>query len=349
MTKLSRTEYLNDSCDPEELLYAIERGCVGATSNPVIVFNVLQKHLAAWTPRIQAVVREHPDWDETRVAWAVYETIALEAAKLLLPIFEATGGKKGRLSIQVDPAAYTDGPAIAAQARHFAGLAPNIQVKIPATAAGIAQIEELTFEGIHLNVTVSFAVAQVVAIAEAVERGLARRTAAGLSVETMSPYATLMVGRVDDWLKIQKKKLGLQDVPDAALEWGGVACFKNAYRIYTERKYRTVLLAAAYRNMEHWTEFVGGDVAMTIPWGHQVRYNHSGIAPSHRMDVPVDPAIVAALQQCPDFEKAFNPDALTIDEFQTFPMAVRTLRTFVESWHNLVGLIRDVMLPNPDL
>ena len=75
------------------------------------------------------------------------------------------------------------------QAVHFAGLAPNIQVKIPVTAAGVAAIEEATYRGVVINATVSFALPQAIAVAEAVERGLERRAAEGLDVSTMAPHA----------------------------------------------------------------------------------------------------------------------------------------------------------------
>ena len=68
------------------------------------------------------------------------------------------------------------------QAVHFNGLAPNIQVKIPVTAAGIVAIEEATRLGVNINATVSFTLPQAIAVAEAVERGLDRRAKEGHDV-----------------------------------------------------------------------------------------------------------------------------------------------------------------------
>ncbi len=349
MAATTPTQYLNDSCSVDELGYAIARGSVGATSNPVIVGNVLKKEMHLWREHIADVIDAHPTASETKIAWMIYEALALNGAKLLLPVHERTGGKLGRLSIQTDPAAYNDANAILAQAEHFAALAPNMQVKIPCTNAGVSVIEELTYRGVNLNVTLSFCVPQVLAIAERVERGLLRREAEGKDVSTMTPYATMMVGRNDDWMKVQVKKNTI-DIDPAYLEWCGVACFKKAYGIFQARGYRTQLLSAAYRNFLHWTEFVGGNVSETIPWEWQVKFNESDTRPVARMHVPVDSQIVDALYaKIPEFRRAFDENGMRIDEFDSFGATTRTLRSFIESWHGLVGTIRDCMLPNPDI
>ena len=68
------------------------------------------------------------------------------------------------------------------------------------------------------------------------------------------------------------------------------------------------------------------------------------------MDIPVDPAIVRSLYDgIPDFRRAYDPDGLSVEEFDEFGPTVRTLRSFIGAWHEFVGLIRDIMLPNPDI
>jgi transaldolase len=349
MTMTTPTRYWNDSCSVEELQYAIARGSDGATSNPVIVMNVLNKEMHLWRDRIFQIVADNPTWTETQIGWQVYREIALKGAELLMPVFERAERRHGRLSIQTDPALYRNRDALLEQTTYFATLAPNMQVKMPATSAGIAMIEEATYRGVNLNVTVSFTVPQVLAAAEAIERGLKRRDADGQDTSTMQPRVTMMVGRNDDWMKVVAKRDGIAIDP-AYLEWCGVACFKKAYAIYGERGYRARLLAAAYRNFLHWTEFVGGDVTLTIPWEWQVKFNESDVRPEPRMDVPVDEDIVAALYtKIPDFRRAYDADGLSVAEFDTFGATVRTLRSFIEAWHSFVGVIRDFMLPNPDV
>ena len=343
------TDYWNDSCSVEELTYAIERGAVGATTNPTIVGAVLKKEMHLWRERIAEIVAENPTWTEDEITWRLIEEMAMRGAELLLPVFEREGGRKGRLSIQTDPRFYRDAARIAEQAVRFSTLAANMQVKIPVTHAGVQAIEEATAAGVTINATVCFTVPQALAVAEAVERGLQRREAAGEDVASMTPVCTLMVGRLDDWMQALVKRDGV--VADPGIEhWAGIACMKKAYGIFRERGYRTRLLAAAYRHHLHWSELIGGDVVLTIPYSWQRLFNDSDIAVVPRMDDPVAQPVVDQLyRRFPDFRRAYDVDGMTSEEFDAYGPTARTLRSFIESYHDLVAVIRDFMLPNPDV
>ncbi len=221
-------------------------------------------------------------------------------------------------------------------------------VKIPATSAGIVAIEEATYRGISINATVSFTVPQCIAVAEAIERGFRRRESEHKDISTMGPVCTIMVGRLDDWLKVLMEKQRIC-VDPGYLEWAGVAAFKRAYQLFRERGYRVRLLSAAFRNHMHWSEFIGGDVVISPPYAWQVRYNASDIAVIPRIDNPVDKQIVNTLStKFEDFRRAYNSDGLTAGEFDTFGPTRRTLRQFIAACHDLESLVRDIMIPNPD-
>jgi transaldolase len=349
MASSTETDYWNDSCSVDELTYAVARGATGATSNPTIVGEVLRKELHLWHERILEIVRENPTWTEDDVTWRLNEEMAVRGAEILLPVFEREGGRKGRLSIQTNPRLYRDPARLVEQALHFGGLAPNIQVKIPATSAGIEAVEEVTAAGVSINATVSFTVPQALAVADAVERGLRRREEAGEDVSQMSPVVTMMVGRLDDWLQVLVDRDGILATP-GTVNWAGIACVKRAYPIFQERRYRARLLAAAYRHRLHWTELVGGDVVLTMPHAWQRRFNawDGDVVP--RMDEPVPADVLDELRlRFEDFRRAYEPDGLTRDEFDAFGPTVRTLRSFIASYQDLVATVRGYMLPDPDL
>ena len=349
MTQSTSTCLWNDSASTQELTYAINHGAVGATCNPVIVLGVLKNELDTWKGRIQSLIQDLPNATEDEIAWRVVREISVQAAALLKPIFDQQCGKNGRLSIQTDPRLYRDSAAILKQALEFNQLAQNMIVKIPATHAGIQAIEEATYWGVSVNATVSFALPQCIAVAEAVERGLRRRERDGNDISTMGPVCTIMVGRLDDWLKVLMEKLNIAIDP-GYLEWAGVAVFKKAYQIFRERGYRIRLLSAAFRNHMHWSEFIGGDVVISPPYSWQVRFNASDVEVRARIDEPVQGIIIEALlRYFPDFRHAYNEGGLTAPEFDTFGPTVRTLRQFIAACHDLDGLVRDLMLPNPDL
>ena len=162
------TALWNDSSDPSELAQSISFGGVGATCNPTIAYTCINQRRDVWLPRIAELAKEMPNATESEIGWQVVRELSLEAAKLL-----------------------------ADQAEEFHNLAKNIIVKIPATSVGVEAIEDATYRGVSINVTVSFSVAQAVVTGEAIERGLKRREAEGKDTSQMGPVVTLMVGRID--------------------------------------------------------------------------------------------------------------------------------------------------------
>jgi transaldolase len=348
MTQMSKTEFWNDSCSTAELTDAISYGATGGTSNPTIVGQVLKKELETWKPKIIELVKDNPTVTEDLIAWKTIEMISVNAAKLLRPIYDKNKGRNGRLSIQTNTKFYRDPKAIVEQAVYFDSLYPNNNIKLPATKAGIEAVEELSYRGISVNATVSFTVPQAIAVAEAVERGMERRKRDGKDISMMSPVCTIMVGRLDDWLKVIAAKKNIVTNP-GYLEWAGVAAAKKAYRLYKERGYRTRLLLAAYRNHFHWSQFIGGDMSMTITYDWQQKINGSDVEVKNRIADPVDPEIIAELsKKFPDFVKGCDEKGMKPEEFDNFGATRRTLLGFLGSYADLLAVIRDIMIPNPD-
>lgn len=341
----TRTSLWNDSADPAELTQSISFGAVGATCNPVIALTAIKNNLAVWRPRLEEIANANPGATESQIGWLAVERLTIEAARLLEPAFHHSGGRNGRLSIQTDPRLHRNAEALVDQALHFSQLAPNIIVKIPATKVGITAIEEATFRGVSINVTISFTVSQALAAAEAIERGLNRRAAAKLEEKEFGSVVTIMGGRLDDWLKYRAAKDRVLIDP-GYLEWGGVATLKKAHHIFVERGYRSRILSAAFRNFMQWSELVGGDLVVSPPFDWQLRINENAIPAEDRIDIPVDPKIIETLRdRLPEFRRAYDINGLTIDEFDSFGPTRRTLRQFLAASAELDALVRDVLLP----
>lgn len=348
MAMTTVTDLWNDSCSVQELTDSIEIGAVGATTNPPIVVYVLNKEMHLWKDRIRELIEENPAATEDDIAWRLNEEMAIKGAALLKPVYDREKGRKGRLSIQTGAKLYRNAEAIVEQAARFAALAPNILVKVPASTAGIQAMEEATYRGISVNATVSFTVPQALAAGAAIERGLKRREAEGKDVATMGPVVTIMCGRIDDWLRVLADKDDITTEP-GNLDWAGVAVMKKAYWIFRERGYRPRLLSAAYRCHMHWSEFIGGEAVVSMPFQWQQRFNTSDIACESRMERPVAKSIMDGLFKFEDFRRAYAEDRLTVDEFDTFGSTARTLRQFIGSYDTLVTIVRDFMIPNPDV
>lgn len=344
--RFPETALWNDSADPDELSRSIGFGAVGATCNPVIAYTAISEHLDVWAPRIAKFAAENPAWGESQIGWRAVEALSIEAAKLLEPAFQASSGRNGRLSVQTDPRLHRDAEALVDQAVRFSKLADNIIVKIPATKVGIRAIEEATYRGISVNVTVSFTVAQAAAAAEAIERGLNRRTADGFPEREFGSVVTIMGGRLDDWLKAVAAKQRLLIEP-GYLDWAGVAALKRAYAIFRERGYRARILSAAFRNGLQWSELLGGDLVVSPPFDWQLRINENALSVARRIDVPVHERIVAELSKIDDFRRAYEPDGMTVAEFDNFGATRATLRQFLDAAAKLDELVRDILIPAP--
>ena len=345
------TDFWNDSCSVDELTYAIEHGAVGATSNPTIVEQVLEQERHLWEDRIHQLIVENGSWSDEDVMAKIFEEIAVKGAELLLPVFERENGMKGRLSIQTNPSYFRSMKKMVNQAVSYDALAPNMQVKLPATSAGIAAMEEATFRGVNINATVSFTVSQAIAVGEAVDRGLQRRQAEGLATDDMTPVTTIMVGRTDDWMQVVTKRDGITVSPQY-LPWAGVAVFKKAHTIYEEAwlpfapagsrlPTSSALVGVRWRRCHSHDSRRSGRSCSTIPW------SRSGI------ECPIlsTPEIIEELyNRVPDFRMAFDENGMSVEQFDTYGATVRTLRGFIASYHGLTRIIREeFMLPNPDL
>lgn len=343
MTALG-ADWWNDSGIPAELGEAVALGAVGGTSNPVIVSQAAKSNPELVTPLLEKLLRDHPHATEDELAWKLIHALGRESAKQLLPVFEATKGVKGFLSMQVNPKFYPNRDLMVAQAVELAALAPNIAIKAPATDVGIAAMEEMTARGIRINATVSFSVAQALVVSAALERGLRRARAAGINADAIHPYITLMIGRVDDQVKRVAEAQKIATTP-GALDWAGIAVFKHAHQLFQSGGRPGTLLAAAYRHEGHWAELIGPEVLQTVPYSWWKKFETSSRQPVRTLDRPVDPEIIAELRaKFPDFVKAYDTDGMTAAEFVRYGATVHTLNQFLGGYADLVAFVRSAML-----
>ncbi|MCB8926120.1 MAG: bifunctional transaldolase/phosoglucose isomerase [Ardenticatenaceae bacterium] len=182
--------------DSGEMQALIDDGVVGVTSNPSIFEKAIAKS-SDYDDAIRELAQAGKSTDE------IYEALALkdigEAADLLRPVYEKTGGVDGYISLEVSPTLARDTEGTLADARRlFAALSrPNIMIKVPATPEGIPAIEALTADGINVNVTLIFSLSSYEDVMEAYISGLEKRLAAGEPIHHISSVASFFVSRVD--------------------------------------------------------------------------------------------------------------------------------------------------------
>jgi len=329
--KSTATAWWHDSADPAELQHGIGNGAVGATTNPFLSHLALSTNAEAWAVEVNQALSEHPQGE--RKAEALMRIPIAHAARQLEPQFDKSGGRMGYVCAQVNPARAADRQTMLAMARRFHAWAPNIAVKLPATAAGLDVLEDCTAEGITATLTVSYTVPQVIAVAEKHRRGLQR--ARGNGVEPGKCFAVIMIGRLDDYLRdvAHDRKA---DVSEPDIRQAGLAVTKRAYSICKRRHYEPRLIVAALRGTYHMTELAGAEVIMSIAPPYQQMLMSDELACEERIghEVPVD--VVQRLSVLGEFVRAFEPDAMTSEEFITYGVTQRTLTQFYEGGWKLL-------------
>ena len=216
-----------------QLARHIEAGVAGVTTNPAIFHKAIADG-HDYRPALDAL-RGEPLSAEQRYERLVIEDVQ-RACDAIRPVFDASRGDAGYVSLEVSPALADDEAGTVAAARRLRAAVgrDNLLVKIPATAAGVRAIETLTGEGVSINVTLMFSPAHVDAVAGAYQRGLEKLAAAGGDLSRVRSVASVFLSR---WDSLIDKQLYETGTPEALALRGraGVALARLAYQRYLAR------------------------------------------------------------------------------------------------------------------
>ncbi len=208
-----------------------EDGISGVTSNPAI-FEKAMGH----SDRYDDAFREA--LEETRDPQQIFERLAYrdirDAADLLRPIFDRTGGRDGYVSFELPAAlAFDANASIEAAVHHRDAIdRPNVLIKVPGTVEGVTAFEELTARGVNVNVTLLFAVSRYEEIANAYLRGLERRVDAGEPVDRSASVASFFVSRVDTKVDGALAGTGREDLRGKAAVANAKLAYDSFRRIF---------------------------------------------------------------------------------------------------------------------
>jgi transaldolase len=323
-----------------------EDGLTGVTSNPTIFEKAITGG-SAYDADIAESMAAHPDWDTEHLFNHLAVADIQAGADVLRPVYEATGGRDGMISIEVSPTLARETERTVAEARtlHAWVGRPNVMIKVPATREGLPAIETLIAEGIHVNVTLLFSLERYAEVAEAFMRGLEHRLAAGKPVSGIASVASFFVSRVDSAVD---KQLGQH--PQLAGE-AAIANARLAYRHFLEvfdgERFRTLrehgaqvqrLLWAstgtknpAYSDVLYVEELVADRTVTTLPPATYDAYKDHG-RPQPRLERGIADAqrVLDQLQQA-----GINMAAVTHELEQ------QGVDAFVDSYRNLLASLRE--------
>ena len=239
----------------------------------------------------------------------------------------------GYVCAQVNPTRAGDREYMLAMARRYSRWAPNIAVKLPATAAGLDVLENCAAEGITCTLTISYTVAQTIAVAQRYRRGM--KGAIDSGIRPGRCFAVIMIGRLDDYLRDVAHDCKA-DVSESDIRQAGLAVAKRAYSIFKQRNYEAVLIVAALRGTYHMTELTGAEVIMSIAPPFQEMLLSPDLPHEERVDSVIPAEVIERLSQVPEFVRAYDPDGMKASEFITYGVTQRTLTQFIESGWRLL-------------
>jgi len=289
-----------DSVDPVEVARNRSWGATGATSNPIIVADIIKS--GRFDARLTELLRAGQD-DET-VAWQLTDELVREAQKVFLPVWEATRGDDGYVSFELDPLIEDPARGLAhehrvqryvALGKYWSQGQPNRLIKTPATPAGLAALEELTAAGVNVNVTLIFVAKQYEQARHAIWRGAQRRP----RLDTFKSVYSIFVSRLDVY--------AARHVPGLSAEAAAQVGILNAKRIWqanqefwrgkaTPLKQEIVFASTGTKNPQevpwrYMAAFAGSDIQTNPPFTN-ARAQESGLTFARQVDQLPPPEII---------------------------------------------------------
>jgi len=332
--------------NPEETLFR------GVTTNPPLCLDVFKIHGDYWAEFVDRLIDENPEIDRESLFWMTYKEIVRRGARMYLGVFERSKYKYGYISAQVDPREIHNEQKMLQQAKELRSLSPNVMVKIPGSKEGYRVIKVLTSMGIPTNNTLAFTLPQFMACANAVKEGveIAKKNGVGLKKwRSVVTHMTARYGELGD-LKKEAEKRGI-DLSEADVRWAELAIFKKAYKILKERKYPSKMLICSMRVSPpingkpiaswHVEKLAGADIVYTCPpkYIKGLMKISDNIEFRNQIEEKPPKEELDKLLRIPYFEKGYEEDGLTPEEFNTHSALLATAEEFSNATRGMVDFV----------
>jgi transaldolase len=323
---------------------------VGCTTNPPLTAQAVEYDPGTWATRLKELTGGQSA-DAGEAMWKLYEHVVQEGADQFKPLFEKSGNKLGYLSGQVDPRELTNTAAMVAMGVGLHAMNPNVMIKMPGVKEGIHGITLLTALGIPTNATLVFTISQIVAVAEAVKKGLELARAADVDLSNWRSVCTMMLGRFEDHVAYDDsaKSVGVE-LTDELRRWSGPAIFNQAVSLYAERGYESKMLAASMRlgpeldgktRIWHLEKICAQPVVLTIfpniIEGWLEHYDGEAL-PSAAATVPDE--VLETLLKIPYFKEGYE-EGQDPESFKDHPAVVATGDSFAEATDGLERWVKE--------
>lgn len=337
VSEQTATRFWINNVTREEANLAIEAGAVGCTQNPSYVWKMLSHETegAYATEILKNILKDTKDANAAQVA--LQRELVGNAAKIFLPMYEATNGKWGYVSIQGDPF-QEDTESIIKFAEYNREAGPNIMAKIPVTEEGLKAIEYCASKRIPINATEVMAVRQALDVCEVYEK-------ATKGMKDPAPiYFSHITGIYDEYLQnfVRDNKV---DISPDTLWQAGMAVARKVYKIVKDKRYPVGFIGGGARGLHHFTEMVGAEACITINWKGAAEDLLAQNPPVvQRFFTPVPEAVVDELnEKLVDFKRGYETNGITPAEYEEFGPVVLFRTTFENAWSSANNYITEIM------
>ncbi|MEV0999232.1 transaldolase [Nonomuraea sp. NPDC050202] len=328
-----------------------EKNVVGVTSNPTIFANALSKG-DAYNSQLHDLAVRGVDVGEAVRAITTYDI--RWAADVLRPVYDASGGVDGRVSLEVDPRLARESEKTIAEARALWWMVdrPNLMIKIPATVEGLPAITQALSEGISVNVTLIFSLERYRAVMDAWLAGLEAAQAKGLNLASIESVASFFVSRVDTEIDKRLDKLGKPELKGKA----GIANARLAYAAFEEvmnsERWQRLRAAGARPQRPLWasTGVKNPEYSDTMYVDQLVAPGTVNTMPEKTLDATADHANITGDTVRPFYEQAWNTMAALKDAGVDYDDVVKVLEDegvekFEASWNELLESVTKNLVP----
>ena len=330
-------EQLNRIFVLDDPAQSVVRGC---TTNPPLSLTAVKNDPEFWNEWIDDLIASNPGLKLYEYFWLTYKEVIRRGAEMMMPIWEASGGRFGYISGQLDPRLLTDVDKMVETAQEIRAIAPNLMIKVPASTEGVDVVRILTSMAIPTNVTTCFTLPQIWAVAQAAAEGVEIAKENGVEMDNWRAVITMMIGRLTEnpVLEQQAQRRGIQ-LTWADKHWLGIYIFRKAFHLLKDNALPSKMLACSMRygprvggKNHFWDiEKIAGDIVYTLPpyvleplfqkcedlkFDEEILYE----------DIPYE--VIEKMRKIPYVLQSWDENGMEIDQFNYHPATITTAETF---------------------
>jgi transaldolase len=350
--KAELEEQLNRIYVVDDPARSLVRGC---TTNPPLSLTAVKQDPEGWNEWIDDLIASNKGLELQDYYWLTYKEVIRRGAEMMMPIWEASEGRFGYISGQLDLRLLTDREKMVETAKEIRAIAPNLMIKVPASTEGVDVVRTLTSLAIPTNVTTCFTLPQIWAVANAAAEGVEIANKNEVDMNKWRAVITMMIGRLTEHpvLDEQAQRRGIQ-LSWSDKHWLGIYVFRRAFHLLKENAMPSKMLACSMRygpvvggKNHFWdVEKIAGDIVYTMPpyvlgplfekcedltFEEEILYD----------DVPY--AVIDKMSKIPYVLQSWDENGMEIDQFNQHPATIATAAAFSKASAGLESYVADRM------